>query len=149
MPKQKKKKGRPTLYTDDLADDILDRIANGSNIHKITQLEDYPNRTTIYDWLDKKPDFANNYARALEDRAHWRSDRLDQICDDLISGVIDDRQARVLIDVQKWQAGKENPQRYGDKIEKTIKGDKESPVTVLSLTPEQMQQMNKNFNDEY
>lgn len=149
MPKHKNKKGRPTLYSDELANDILDRIANGSNIHKITQLEGYPNRTTIYKWLDKNKDFCNNYTRALEDRAHWRSDRLDQICDDLISGAIDDKKARVLIDVQKWQAGKENPQRYGDKIEKTIKGDKESPVAVLSLTPEQMQAINKTFNDEY
>ena len=130
MPKQKNKIGRPTLYNDDLANDILDRIANGSNIHKITQLEGYPTRTTIYKWLDEKKQFANNYTRALEDRAHWRSDRLDEICDDLISGAIDDRQARVLVDVQKWQAGKENPQRYGDKIEKIIKGDKDAPLEI-------------------
>lgn len=37
------------------------------------------------------------------------------------------------MDARKWMLSKMNPKKYGDKIENTIRGDKESPLAIISL----------------
>jgi len=88
-----------------------------------------PDRDTVYAWLGKYTEFSDNYARAREDRADWRSDRIDDYVRRMISGEIDANTCRVAIDAEKWQAGKEKPRRYGDKLE--LSGDKENPLSVV------------------
>jgi hypothetical protein len=51
---------------------------------------------------------------AREQRADARSDRVDEILDDLRAGKIDAPSARVLIEAELKLAAKENPGRYGD-----------------------------------
>lgn len=109
-----KDKGRPTKYTDELAQQICTEIAEGSNLNKITQRDDMPSRFTLYKWLDEKEGFSNNYIRAKEQRADGRFDRIDQVILDMRNREIDPQMARVEIDAIKWQAGKEN-EKYGDK----------------------------------
>lgn len=62
-----------------------------------------------------------SYNLAREDRADSRVDMLDEYSQKLLDGEIMPDVARVLIDTIKWQAGKENFKRYGDKqaIEQT------------------------------
>jgi hypothetical protein len=61
-------------------------------------------------------DFAVNYARAREARADARSDKIDRPIDQMLKGEIKSDVARVAIDALRWQAGREQPKRYGDKI---------------------------------
>lgn len=87
-----------------------------------------PCEDTIYTWLGKYADFAENYARARQLRAYRRYESVDKVTDDLRAGLIDSNQARVLIDAIKWQTGKENPKVFGDKLE--LSGDPKAPLTV-------------------
>ena len=129
-PNLSAKLGRPTVYTPALVGLICAKIADGSNLNLICAEEGFPSRDTVYAWLQKYPDFSDNYARAREDRADVRSDRIDGYVLQLLDGKIDANQARVAIDAEKWQAGKEKPKRYGDSIK--LSGDPENPLTVVN-----------------
>lgn len=122
--------GRPSDYTEEMANDICSMIAGGSNLNKIAQMEDKPSRQTIYNWFVQHPEFLDKYTRAREDRADWRSDRIDDIVARMIDGEIDSNVARVAIDAEKWQAGKEKPKRYGDKVTQEHTGPDGGPVKV-------------------
>jgi len=113
--------GRPSDYTPELMQIICGFIASGENLRRICQREDMPNPDTVYNWLRKYPEFADNYARAREARADARADRIDEISQKALSGEYKADAARVAIDAEKWQAGKENPKRYGDKL--TLDGE--------------------------
>jgi len=124
-----KSTGRPTIYSATLRDQICSAVACGSNLNRISQQAGMPTRETLYCWLRDKPDFADKYGRAREERADWRSDRIDDIVGKMIDGEIDANVARVAIDAEKWQAGKEKPKRYGDKLE--LSGDRENPLSLV------------------
>ena len=109
--------GRPSSFTPELAMVICSRVAAGSNLSRISAEDGMPARETVYQWLRAHPAFADDYARAREDRADHRFDKIDDVIQDMRIGTIDSNQARVEIDVIKWQAGKEKPKTYGDKIQ--------------------------------
>ena len=56
-----------------------------------------------------------------------RSDRIDDYIDQVKTGKLDANAGRVVIDAEKWQASKEQPQRYGDRIAADLTGKIEMP----------------------
>lgn len=123
--------GRQLSYTPEIAEEICNRIADGANLSLICKLEDMPTQPTIRHWLREKPDFLLLYTRAREDRADMRNERIDEYKNSVLTGEIPPDVARVAIEAEKWQAAKENPRRYGDKV--TLAGDAENPLTMLAL----------------
>lgn len=115
-----KRVGRPSEYTEEIADRICSAIADGLNLNRIASQDGFPSRECIYKWLRTHKSFSDNYARARESRADSRADRIDEITERVLSGDLDPHSARVAIDAIKWQAGKENPKRYGDRIEQQV-----------------------------
>ena len=116
-------------YTDEKADEICELVAEGENLNIISKKDGFPARSTIYKWLNDNERFSNNYTRAIKHRADARFDKINQVIDDMRNSVIDSQMARVEIDAYKWQAGKENSQKYGDR---TIHAnDKENPITSV------------------
>lgn len=108
--------GRPSTYTDDIANAICARISEGESLLSITNGDDMPTRTTIYDWLSKHGSFANNYARAKDDSADTYADKIAHIGNEVLEGKYDPQAARVAIDAIKWTASKLKPKKYGDRI---------------------------------
>lgn len=104
-------------YDKKVADTICDLVAEGQNLHVIGKLDGFPPRWRIYEWFKEQPDFADNYARAREDRADWRSSKIDEVVTQMLNAQIEPQAARVAIDAHKWQAGKEKPKVYGDKLQ--------------------------------
>lgn len=115
------------MFTQELADEICARVVMRP-LHQVAKDEDMPCEDTIYTWLGKHADFAENYARARQLRSYRRYESVDKVTEELRAGLIDSNQARVLIDAIKWQTGKENPKVFGDKLE--LAGSKDSPLTV-------------------
>lgn len=106
--------GRPSIYSEELADTICIRLAAGESLLKICEEDGMPTRTTIYAWLSEKEDFADKYARA-------RNVGLDDMADDTIR-LSDDNDAdvqrlKLRIDTRKWYLSKLAPKRYGERIE--------------------------------
>lgn len=117
--------GRPSKYTQDLAERVCVLIAQGDSIAKIGETEGMPDARTIFRWLaanaggeeDDPASFRQQYMRARASRADARFERLDEIMQKVEDGRLDPAAARVMMDAIKWQSGKENAKRYGEKVQ--------------------------------
>lgn len=100
-------------------------IAQGDSIAKIGETEGMPDARTIFRWLaanaggdeDDPASFRQQYMRARASRADARFERLDEIMQKVEDGRLDPAAARVMMDAIKWQSGKENAKRYGEKVQ--------------------------------
>lgn len=106
--------GAPTEYSDEFADRICALVGDGSNLTKLSKLDENPPRSTMIDWMDKHKYFTVRYMRACEARAEGRVDKMDEITQELKDGIVDHQYVRIAHDAIKWQAGKEKSSRFGD-----------------------------------
>ena len=139
-----KKMGRPTIFSQQLADTICSRIAEGESLREICKDDDMPERVTIYRWLQADPDFCNHYTRAREDQADTLADEIMAIADETpdLNPILDKHGALIeiqlhsaylqwqkqRIDARKWTAMKLKPKKYGDR--QILAGDSEAPLEV-------------------
>jgi hypothetical protein len=110
-------RGRPTSYTEEVADSLCEHIALGMSLRSFCALDGSPRVPTVYRWLQSNPEFRERYARAREDQAETHADEIVSIAD-LAEDV---NKARLQIDARKWVAAKLKPKKYGEtqKIEHT------------------------------
>lgn len=130
--------GRPSTFTQELADSICDLIAEGQSLRKICQADNMPCCTTVFKWLSQREDFAKQYARAREAQADTLFDEILDIADDGRNDTYTDEEgnertnndviarSRLRVDARKWMAGKLRPKKYGEKLE--LSGDSENPL---------------------
>lgn len=130
---------RPSAFTPALAEEICEAIATSS--HSLdwhcSQHPNWPTARAVYKWLassdPRYAGFVQQYARAKERQADLLADEILAISDDASRDytVTEDgrsaldaehvQRSRLRVDSRKWLAGKLAPQKYGDKIEATIK----------------------------
>jgi hypothetical protein len=107
------KGGRPTKYSNILADHICVLLMNGESLIKICKKEDMPTRETIYQWLLKYKDFSDNYARARQIQADYYAELL--VDESLLATDKDSAAAaRAKFQALSWYAGKIKPKKYGE-----------------------------------
>lgn len=104
--------GRPSTYTEEMANRICDKLTEGISLRKLCMQDDFPTASTVYVWLDRNPEFAERYARAREAATE---DMLEEIFEIADNPEIDVQDKRVRIDTRKWAMGKLKPKKYGDK----------------------------------
>lgn len=143
--KEKKPVGRPTKYSQDLAERICEAIATSNrslvNICKDNKI----GITAVFRWLDENEGFRNQYARARECQADFLADELISISDDSANDtIVTDKgeipnnewinRSRLRVDARKWVASKLKPKKYGDKIDVTTAGEKLESVKETFIT---------------
>lgn len=78
-----KKGGRPSIYTEEMADEILLRIAEGESIRQITADDHMPKRSTIHFWvIDDREGFRSQYETAMEIKMMGMAEDISDIADD-------------------------------------------------------------------
>lgn len=60
----KAKRGRPSVMTEEVQQEILDRLTAGQSLSAICALDHMPNPSTIYYFMEKSPSFSEKYSRA-------------------------------------------------------------------------------------
>jgi len=136
-----KKNGRPSKFTEELADEICARISQGESLNKICKENDKPSLVTVFSWMRTREQFLNNYTRAREQQAETFVDEILSICDEVLPTGIDGKidpsvlnQARLKIDARKWVASKLKPKRFGEASVLKIDADKDlQPILNLTL----------------
>lgn len=140
----KRKPGRPSGYSDAIADAICERLAGGESLVTICKSDDMPNAATVFRWLSdetNKP-FCERYARAREAQADTLAQEILHIANTPQEGVIVTTKEwgeeiktadmiehrRLQVDARKWLASKLAPKKYGDKLE--VAGDPSAPLAV-------------------
>jgi transposase-like protein len=68
--------GRPTDYSDELADTFCQRIAEGRSVLSVCADLDMPAQDTIYRWRREKPEFSEKLAQARDERLEAYADRM-------------------------------------------------------------------------
>ena len=129
------KVGRPSKFSEAVASEICERIADGESLRRICKDDHMPCLATVRTWLragveaqDKTEPhaiFLSQYARAREDQADSYADKITDLAEYAVSA--DDRTqvegVKVAIDALKWAAGKRKPKVYGDKIQNELSGE--------------------------
>jgi len=112
MATKPKKKGRPTTFTQQLADQICERIANGETLRAVCRdIQFAP--STVIEWTMNNKTFSEQYA-------HARQKQADAWADMVVEEAFNSHDAaigRLRVDALKWVASKLAPKRYGDKVE--------------------------------
>lgn len=139
---------KATVYSEEIASAICERLACGESLRKICGDEKMPALRTVFDWLadDRFLSFRTKYAHAREAQADTLFDEILDIADtpqlgektktkpdgevEVTSGdMIDHR--RLQIETRKWMASKLHPKKYGDKLDLNVDGQ-------MTLTPQIM-----------
>ena len=129
---KEKKIGRPSSFSQQIADIICIRISEGESLKSITLDEEMPDRATVYRWLAANSVFCDMYARAREDQADTLADEIMAIADETpdLNPILDQHGALIeiqlhsaylqwqkqRIDARKWTAMKLKPKKYGDRV---------------------------------
>ena len=132
-------RGRPTVYTRELSDEICHRMASGETLNTICRDEDMPCRQTVVNWsIDDKDGFFGRYTRAREALyGHWEDESVD-IADDGTNDFVKrlnkrgeeelayqkehvDR-SKLRVETRKWMLAKLVP-KFRDRIEQNHKAD--------------------------
>lgn len=141
----KNKGGRPSIYNDELANLICERIAIHSfGLEKLcAYYKDLPDKATINRWRHKHPEFADQYKQAKISQIETLVDEIIDIADDTSNDIIIDdngnercnseyiARSRLRIDTRKWLAAKLAPKVYGVLQEQDVDQNHRSIVEKL------------------
>ena len=110
--------GRPSLYSDELADYICQELGNGRSLRSICENDDgMPDRSTVLRWQQNNDDFAAKCARTREGaQVEHVVDEMAVIEAGVLAGTIPPDAARVVLSSKQWRASKLAPKKYGDKV---------------------------------
>lgn len=121
-----------STYTEEMADKICERIADGESLKAICEDEGMPHKSTVFKWLSENDAFSDKYARAREAQADALFDDILSIADDgsndwMLKNFGEEtrwvengeaiRRSQLRIDARKWMAGKLRPKKYSEKLQ--------------------------------
>lgn len=106
--------GRPSTYTQEIADEICSRLSKGEPLSVICSDDHIPSFQTVYNWEKARPEFLEASTRARMIGTHYLAYDSLRVADDL---TIDPAHKRVMVDTRLRLIGKWNARQYGDKIE--------------------------------
>lgn len=151
--KSRKKQGRPSAYSEEIADAICDRIAAGESLQAICRTEGMPSDATVAGWaIDDVDGFFGKYARAKQMRCLRFADELIEIADDGGNDSYRDdngktkidydniKRSALRVDTRKWLMVKYLPKVFGDKIDLNHSGGVSIYERILSAKAKEGEQ---------
>lgn len=127
----KRKVGRRSTYTQEIADAICLRLMEGESLRQICASDGMPYMSAVFRWLQANQKFQEQYAHAREAQAEAMADDIRDIADG-VHGSDDVQRDRLRVEARKWLASKLLPKKYGDKLVV------DQTVTTKDLTNEQL-----------
>ena len=103
-----RKRGRPSTYSVEIVDVIFERLIEGETLRQICSDKTMPGRRTVFQWLEKHPEFARMYAIARWSQIDWL---LDETVD-IAETEPDLARARLMINARFGMVGRLWPRKY-------------------------------------
>ena len=126
------KPGRPSTFSQEIADEIVRRMIEGESLTDICKDDHMPPRVTIYAWYDRHPEFYQRCARAREALADFLVDDIERLARDTTEENV--QSMKVKISTKQWRAMKLAPRFYSDKAQVEVTGANGGPLQVQALT---------------
>jgi hypothetical protein len=116
--------GRPSIFTEELSQEIIRRIADGESVNAIMSSDDMPESSTFYKWRIENEEFSEKCAHAIEQRAINISQEMLAIADETSIGADNSelQRARLRIDARDKYLARMAPRKY------EIGGDGKRPI---------------------
>ena len=138
----KKKMGRPSKYTPELAAEMCERLSAGEPLRQICRDDHMPHWTQVYEWKSRDPELSLRVANAREAGYDAMAEELLEISDTLHFGetqVMGDKNStttvadmlghrKLRIETRLKLLACWNPAKYGNKVQ--VGGDKENPLKI-------------------
>jgi hypothetical protein len=137
--------GRPSEYTQEIADKICERLAIGVSLRTACKEDDMPSIATVFNWFRSYPEFLEQYTRAKQESADAMADDILDIADDGTNDWMEVNRkgytsweqngeamgrSKLRVETRKWLMAKMKPKKYGDKLDMTTNG-KDMPTPIL------------------
>ncbi|MFA4974568.1 MAG: terminase small subunit protein [bacterium] len=142
--------GRPSSYTEAIADEICARLIEGESLRSICKSDHMPSAGTVCRWLAdaRYAVFREQYTRAKEIQLDVLADEIIHIANTQEVGEIVTEKPtgtevkradmiehrRLKIDARKWYVGKLAPKKYGDRTQLEHTGTDGGPVQLVVMT---------------
>jgi hypothetical protein len=140
--------GRPSDYSDELADIICERLADGESLRSICRDDGMPNKATVFRWLAAHEEFATKYAHARDAQVDVLVDEMTDIADDGSNDWMErkdkdgnnigwqengeaQRRSALRVSTRQWIAEKLKPKKYGNKV--AVGGDPDNPLPLVPV----------------
>lgn len=141
------KGGRPTEYTQELADKICAELALGISLRTVCKADEMPCIATIFNWFRTKEGFLEQYEKAKQESTDAMAEDVLDIADDGTNDYEEvERQdgstfiklnsenvqrSRLRVDTRKWLMSKMKPKKYGEKMDVTSDGKQIQGNTIV------------------
>ena len=134
-------RGRPSTYSQAIADEICQRLSCGETLTKILKEKNIA-QSVVWCWRKEHPDFQKAYAQARVEQQECWADEIMEISDDATNDTIkteDGRErcdnewvqrSRLRVDTRKWLMARIFASQYGDKTQTEISGKDGGPVVI-------------------
>lgn len=148
-PSRKGQPGRPCKFTQAQADRICEQLMDGKSLRAICESGGLPTRKTVFNWLNTRPVFMEQYNRAREIQYDSWADEIKEIADAPLIGektttkgektekTIGDNveRSKLKVDARKWLLARLAHNRFGDRITQEVTGANGTPlIPVINLT---------------
>jgi hypothetical protein len=143
---------RPSDYTEDTAQAICMRIAEGESLRMVCRDEAMPDKSTVLRWLGRHEKFRAQYAHAKEIGIEAIAEELFEIADDGSNDWMEltdsednvygykangehIQRSKLRIDTRKWYLSKIVPKKYGDKVQTEHSGS----ISYSNMTEDELE----------
>ena len=132
---EKSKGGRPSDYTQEIADRICEELSQGISLRTVCKADDLPSAATVFNWFRRYPEFLEQYTRAKEESSDAMAEDILDISDNATNDYMEQndsenpgykvngehiQRSRLRVESRKWLMAKMKPKKYGDKIQQDI-----------------------------
>ena len=112
----------PSIYTPELGDAILLRVAGGESLRSICSTPGMPHEATVRTWGVRDPAFGERLRQSREaSAAHW-DEMAERVLIEADATKEEIARARELAQHYRWRASKYAPRDYGDRMDLTVTG---------------------------
>lgn len=149
-----------TTFTQEIADKICERLADGESLRSICLGDGMPSRSTIFLWLESSEEFRTKYARARGFQAETLVDEMQDIADDGQNDWMEKfgrdgktlgwefnkeaaARSKLRLEQRRWFAEKLLPKKYGPKLDLNVDATVRGSVSYRANIPTRPKEVTK------
>lgn len=125
-----KQTGRPSSYSEEIANQIVARLAEGEPLRQICRTEGFPAWRTVYDWMNRNEALSTAIARARDLGFDAIAEGTLEVASGGEGSTGDVVRDKLIVETRLKLLAKWNPKKYGDssRVEMDVKGDVSDPL---------------------
>ena len=131
-------------YTKAIADQICEKVENGTPLSRVCKMEGFPSPSVVYYWLRKIPEFEQQYGLAKRNQLELMAEEILEIADDSAGdkgNSANVNRARLMVDARKFILERLMPEKFGNKMRNEISGPNGGPVASVEVDKEELARM--------